>query len=257
MKKLFSILALICFTIGLNAQTVSTMVLSATHFTNTTAVTATLQTKSVCGNVSIQAIATKSTGTVAGTITVSASLDNVTFVSLTSNTLALTDVASQGSIFTYSSNPYLYWKVTFTGTGTMDAVASASLFTSGATNAHATIPLTSPTASTSASTTNTATSYITLPVQLWYNNITIQSIVTKVSGTVGGTVTLQVSDDGTNFVTINSSYVNKTTYTPTDIAVNSDFFIVTGSPYRYYRLSYTGTGTMSATHKGYLLPNKN
>jgi hypothetical protein len=256
MKKLFSILALICFSIGLNAQIVSTMALSTALMTNSTAVTATLQTKSVCGNISIQAVATKSTGTVAGTVQVSASLDGINYIALTSSTLALTDIATNSAIFTYSVNNYLFWKVTFTGTGTMVATPSASLFTSGATQAHATQNLVSPTLSVSATTTNTATSYVTLPVQLWYDNITIQSVVTKVSGTVTGTVTLQGSLDGVVYNTVSSSYADVTSYSPTDVATSTKMFIINGSPYRYYRLSYAGTGTMNASHRGYLLPNK-
>lgn len=239
-----------------NAQTVSTMVLSATHFTNTTAVTATLQTRSVCENISIQAVATKSTGTIAGTISVSASLDGTNYVSITSATLALADQATNAKVFEFTNNNYMYWKVTFTGSGTMDAVPAAYLYTSGAGNQHAVTTMTSAVGSNSATTTNTGTSYVSFPLQQWYNTIAIQSVVTKISGTVGGTVTLQGSLDGTNFSTVSSSYVDVTSYVPTDQTTNAKIFIVTGSPYRYYRLSYTGTGTMSASHQGYIMPNK-
>jgi len=43
-------------------------------------------------------------------------------------------------------------------------------------------------------------------------NVTLQVVITKISGTVGGTVTCQGSLDGTNFVTIGSAA------TATDVA---------------------------------------
>jgi hypothetical protein len=82
-------------------------------------------------------------------------------------------------------------------------------------------------------------------------------VVTKISGTVAGTVTLQGSLDGINYSTVNSNYVTASSYSPTNVATSTFRFIVTGSPYRFYRLSYTGAGTMSASHRGFVLPNKN
>jgi len=255
MKKILSILMLL--TIGLNAQVVTTMVKSATTMTNTTAVTATLQTQYVTENTSIQAVVTKSTGTIAGTVALSASLDGTNYVALTSSTLALTDQTTNTAVFPLSKNPYLYYKLTFTGSGTMVGTPNGYLFSSGLSNKHVVSNMLSPYSAISDTTTNSANSYVTLGVTNWYNTVTIQSVITKISGTVGGTCTLQGSIDGTNFVTVSSAYADVTSYTPTDQTTNSKLFIVTGSPYRYYRLSYTGTGTMSASHRGYVLPNKN
>ena len=89
---------------GLNAQIVSTMIKSAVTLTNAATVTATLQTQSVCENVSIQAVVTKSTGTVAGTVTVQGSLDGVNYVSIPTATFALTDVATQNKVFEFTNN---------------------------------------------------------------------------------------------------------------------------------------------------------
>ena len=255
MKKLFSILALICFTIGLNAQVVSTMVKSATTMSNTTAVTATLQTQSVCENITIQAIATKISGTVAGSVTISASIDGINYINQL-DTFGLTDVTTNTHLWEFTNNNFMYWKVTFLGIGTMSATPNAYLFTSGASNKHAVINMLSPFSAISDTTTNTATSYISLPVQLWYNTVSIQSVVTKISGTVAGTVTLQGSLDGTNFNTVDGNYADVTSYVPTNVTTSTKVLTVTGSPYRYYRLSYTGAGTMSASHRGYVLPNK-
>ena len=257
MKKILSILLLSFLTIGLNAQVVTAMVKSAVTMTNSTAVTATLQTNYVTENLSIQAVVTKSTGTVAGTVAVSASLDGVNYVALSSSTLALTDQATNTAIFPLTKNNYMAYKVTFTGTGTMVATPSASIFSSGLSNKHVVSNMLSPFNAISDTTVNTATSYVTLGVTNWYNTVTIQSVVTEISGTTAGTVTLQGSIDGTNYVTVSSSYADVSSYSPTDVATSSKLFIVTGSPYRYYRLSYTGAGTMSASHRGYVLPNKN
>ena len=257
MKKLFSISILLLASFYLNAQAIQVMTKSATTMTNSTAVTATLQTNAVAENVSIQAVVTKSTGTVAGTVAVSASLDGTNYVALSSSTLALSDVATNTAIFPLTKNNYTYYKVTFTGTGTMVATPSASVFTAGSSNKHTALNMVSNVSLTSDTTANTGVSYVGLGLAAWYNTVTIQSVVTKISGTVAGTVTLQGSIDGTNYVTVNSSYADVTSYSPTDVATSSKLFVVTGSPYRYYRLSYTGAGTMSASHRGYVLPNKN
>jgi len=76
--------------------------------------------------------------------------------------------------------------------------------------------------------------------------VTAHVIVTKISGTVGGSIALQGSMDGVTFLTIGSAA------TATD-ATNSYSFNTTVG-WRYYRINYTGTGTMSASFKSYLYP---
>src|SRR5690606_15191529 len=90
----------------------------------------------------------------------------------------------------------------------------------------------------------------------------IQVVVDELSGTTGGTVTLQGSIDGINFTPLtvrdltvrDSVVVVYQTFKPTDTP-NPQTFIwrITGNPVLYYRLSYTGEGTMSATISGKLL----
>jgi len=72
--------------------------------------------------------------------------------------------------------------------------------------------------------------------------------VTKVSGTVGGTISLQGSFDGTNWKAVNTPNTQTAlaTVTATD-ASNTYHWILQGSPFPYYRVSWTGTGTMNAT----------
>jgi hypothetical protein len=77
---------------------------------------------------------------------------------------------------------------------------------------------------------------------------TIQVNITKISGTVAGTVTLQGSLDGTNYNTATSGALAITaTYTATDVASQSKSWVIVNNPYRYYRVTWTGAGTMAAS----------
>lgn len=104
--------------------------------------------------------------------------------------------------------------------------------------------------------TNTATVACSLKVSGSYKAVSIQAVVGKTSGTIAGTVTLQGSLDGVTYETVNTALVAgaASTYTATDVASQGKTFVVTGSPYLYYKLSYTGTGTMVGTLSGFILP---
>ena len=98
-----------------------------------------------------------------------------------------------------------------------------------------------------ATVTNSGTGTATATVNAGLKtNVILQALITKTSGTLGGTVTLQVSSDGTNYVTAPTSLVEgaSSTYTVTDSATQSFVFVVKGNPFAKYRLSWTGTGTM-------------
>lgn len=84
------------------------------------------------------------------------------------------------------------------------------------------------------------------PIGAWKAGVTVQVIVTKISGTVGGSLGLYGSMDGTNFTLIGSAA------TPSDASANYSFN--TTVCWKYYRVGYTGTGTMSASFKTYVLP---
>lgn len=98
--------------------------------------------------------------------------------------------------------------------------------------------------------TNTGTSYVTSRKlsDLSASYTTIQVNVTKISGTVGGTISLQGSLDGTNFKALNTAETQTAlaTITATD-ATNVYHWRLNGSPFLYYRVSWTGTGTMAAS----------
>jgi hypothetical protein len=99
-----------------------------------------------------------------------------------------------------------------------------------------------------ATVTNTGTGTATLAVGSAYDQVSLQMVITKTSGTVGGTVSLQGSLDGTSYLTLPNSATlgGAGTFTATDVASQIVGFTVIGSPYEFYRMSYTGTGTMVA-----------
>jgi hypothetical protein len=87
------------------------------------------------------------------------------------------------------------------------------------------------------------------------NSTSIVVVVTKTSGTVAGTITLQVSLDGTTWKAMNtpSTATALATFTATDVATNSFHWWFLGNPFPYYRVSWTGTGTMVATASAKIL----
>lgn len=102
--------------------------------------------------------------------------------------------------------------------------------------------------------TNTGTAYLTLQNKGDGASTVIQVNVTKISGTVGGTISLQGSLDGTNFKALNTEETQTAlaTITATD-ANNVYHWRLKGNPFLYYRVSWTGTGTMAASFTASLL----
>ena len=92
--------------------------------------------------------------------------------------------------------------------------------------------------------TNTGTKTLTLPVLPFYDAASFQVVNTKISGTVAGNTLFQASNDGTNYVTLD-------TLTNTDQTTNTKIFTDVPSRYRFYRLSSTGSGTMAYRTYGY------
>lgn len=97
--------------------------------------------------------------------------------------------------------------------------------------------------------TNTGTAYLQANRMGRRGNTVIQATVTKTSGTLGGTMTLQGSVDGVNYkaMTVAEASTAIPTYTVTDTASQTQIWRLTGNPFPYYRVSWTGTGTMVGT----------
>ena len=112
---------------------------------------------------------------------------------------------------------------------------------------------------TSDTVTNTATVFLTSPKisNAPATSTTIWVAVTKISGTVGGTITLQCSIDGTNWKAMNTpdTQTALATITATD-ATNTYHWRLSGSPFPYYRVSWTGTGTMAASFTAQIFRGK-
>jgi len=89
-------------------------------------------------------------------------------------------------------------------------------------------------------TVNTGTSTRVFPVlTAGYEGVVIQDVITKQSGTGAGTVQLQSSLDGTNWVNLGSAY------TITNVATQSAIFYVNNPVPVYLQLLVTGSGTES------------
>lgn len=112
---------------------------------------------------------------------------------------------------------------------------------------------------TSDTVTNTGTAYLTTRVLGNKANVTttvIQVVVTKISGTVGGTISLQGSIDGTNFKALPTKETATALATITAADASSTYhWRIDHNPYSYYRVSWTGTGTMAASFTAKLLRN--
>lgn len=228
-------------------------------------------------SISIQAKITKgsATTTVAHKFILQVSNDGLNFNDLGTDTLTCTNIATNTKLWVIEGNPYKYYRIAplaryTTGIAATDTIIitgyilpnEISGFAQNVTNAL------NSTGGTTATITNTATAYVGVQVKQWYSTVSIQALVHKTSGTVAGTVTLQGSNDGTNFVTVNTGYITNdittapfttgggATLTATNVTDKSKIFVVRGSPYEYYRLSYTGSGTMVATLKGFVVGSK-
>lgn len=97
---------------------------------------------------------------------------------------------------------------------------------------------------------NTSAETLTKQINGSYGEVTVQLTVTKISGTVAGTAVLQGSLDGTNYTIL--GYVNAqpadtaNSVTNTNITTNVWTWPAGSSKYLYYRVTVTGSGTMSA-----------
>lgn len=94
------------------------------------------------------------------------------------------------------------------------------------------------------------TSHVKL-VKDYYNSITIVAVAHKISGTVGGTLALQGSLDNEHWFSADT-----TTLTLANQVTNKISWTLTGTPYYYFRVVGTGSGTMRAVISAKLLARK-
>lgn len=237
------------------ASTTDTMIIHSQHFAE---------------SVSIQPIVTKVSGTINGQVALTASVDGINWVvPLAADTLHVANATTSTTIWTLSKNPYSYYRIiTSTLSGTQKIYIKCLFMPnkqSGLTNG--VYNMLTPYSTVKDSVTNTGSGTLTLQVQNWYEVVTMQINAHKISGTVAGTITLQGSNDGTNFIAVPTTYIKTGAHSPgvfggvatataTDVTDQSFAFTVFGSPFEYYRFSWTGSGTMLATQTAKLFPNK-
>lgn len=254
MKNLLFLVCLVCALAVNGQQYVITMTGSGDTITNTTADSVYYTVSNYAKSVSIHATFTRISGTAAGNAKLYGTLDGSNYKQIGTDTLAMAASGTSSFIWIVDNNAYRKYKVVFTGSTTLTGSINGYLYAQtvgekGTVSSMATAGTT---------VTNSGTGTVSLQLKNQYEYVTIQAVCTKTSGTIAGTVTVQGSNDGTNYVTVNTSYISggSATLSCTDQSVNSKFFIITGAPYRYYRLSWTGSGTMAGKLYGYILPQK-
>lgn len=92
--------------------------------------------------------------------------------------------------------------------------------------------------------TNTGTGALFINLTQGYTNVTIQPKVTKISGTItsNSNVKLQGSLDGTNYFNITGDTMQVTNTGSAQMTT----WQKTTQTYKYYKVTYTGVGTMAA-----------
>ncbi len=98
------------------------------------------------------------------------------------------------------------------------------------------------------SVTNAGNNYLKTTAVSGEGAITVQLVVTKLSGTAAGTAVIQGSLDGTNWVNINYATGGQTgamndTFALTDVTSQTYAWFLPASPYIYYRVYVVGSGT--------------
>ena len=97
---------------------------------------------------------------------------------------------------------------------------------------------------TSDTVTNTGSGAVFINLNSAYTNVSIQPKVTRISGTMNSNSApkLQGSLNGTNYYDI----VGDTLHITNTASPIVDDWLLTSQGYKYYKVTWTGTGTMSA-----------
>lgn len=107
--------------------------------------------------------------------------------------------------------------------------------------------------------TNTGVKSQKLPISGYQDVVSIQAVLTNISGTTGGVVRLYGSTDGTNFVripTVNDAGAVAIDSLSANANALSKVFRIPTHSYTYYQISYTGAGTMAVKLKTFAIWRK-
>lgn len=270
MKKILSFALMLFLSACVFAQnSVTTMTGNGDTITNTGDDNTLINVLGTYETVSLQAVVTKLSGNVASVFAyVQGSIDGTNFVNLNTDTLMCTNQTTNSKVWVIENSNYLWLRIYFDGGGTQTARVYGHVLTNPSSGRHANTNMLSDISATSDTATNSGSAYVETRIKGWYNTVSIQAVATKISGTAGGTITLQGSNDGVNYVTVPTNYLadvtaqraysygGAATLTVLNQTTTTRIFTVIGSPFAYLRLGYTGTGTMAVRLRGYLLPNK-
>lgn len=102
---------------------------------------------------------------------------------------------------------------------------------------------------------NTGTKVLYAKVKGYKETITAIVTLTRISGTLGGTLKPVVSSDGVTWYDATGATASDTAYTVTNSASQGKQFTFKRG-FVYYGLQWTGTGTMSGSFSGQLLARK-
>lgn len=261
MKKILAI-AFMLMTFSMYSQNMPTASVSKTMtggtLTNsgTTYVTMPSDLGYLYETASFQIVCTKVSGTLNGYVSLQYSNDGTNYVEVDiTDSLHISNQTTNTKIFVITHNKARYYRMACVGRTTQSITLTGYFVGAGQRMAKVNKTMLSSYSLNSDTITNSGSGYVGFTLDKYYEKVAFQPVVTKLSGTAGGTVTLQVSNDGTNYVTIASGYVSAATMSVSNVTTNTAILTVTSSPYRYYRLSYTGSGTMSCTLSGYLSAN--
>ncbi|PUZ21800.1 hypothetical protein DCC81_24750 [Chitinophaga parva] len=119
---------------------------------------------------------------------------------------------------------------------------------------HAQTPLVSSIGNPADTVTNAATKYLTLKTGwgTYYKTVEVATTLTKISGTVAATVTLEYSVDGTNFY----GFKKDSTFTATDVSAQTLGWSLKDWGAKFLRVKIVGSGTQAVQVKALAYPRK-
>lgn len=103
--------------------------------------------------------------------------------------------------------------------------------------------------------TNGGTKTLFAKVVGYKETITITTNITSISGTLAGTLTPVVSNDGVNFYAATANTSTDVAYTVTNVASQGVAFTCKRG-FQYYGVQWVGTGTMSGSFTAKLIARK-